>query len=246
MNILKFFDKNYRKCTICGKRSFFTDYGVSSPIYQKFNMSCGGYRENVTCQHCGANDRVRYVDFIITKYTDIYTGKNAVLHIAPERSIEKKIRANKNCDYITGDLDPNLAEVQVDVTNMQFKDKSFDYIIMNHVFEHIPDEEKAISEIKRCLKDDGKLIFSIPINLDEKTFEDPKLISEEDRINYYGQPDHIRLYGYDYIERFDKYGLKVTEYIAGSVMSKRLIKKYNVQEKDRVCIATKAPKGDAI
>ena len=32
--------------------------------------------------------------------------KNAVLHIAPERSIEKKIRANKNCDYITGDLNP--------------------------------------------------------------------------------------------------------------------------------------------
>ena len=239
MNLLKFFDKKYKKCTICRKRSYFTYYGCNSPIFEKYNMSGGGYRENVTCQNCGANDRVRYIDYIITKYTNIYTGKNSILHIAPEKGIEKKIRENKNCDYITGDLDPNLAEVQVDVTNMQFKDKSFDYIIMNHVFEHIKGEDKAVSEIKRCLKDDGKLFFSFPVNLDEKTFEDLSLTSVEDRINYYGQPDHVRLYGYDYIERFERFGLKITEYVAGNIMSEKMIKKYNVQKNDRVCIAIK-------
>ena len=239
MNLFRFFDKEYKKCTICGKRSYFTCYGCNSPIFEKYNMSGGGYRENVTCQYCGANDRVRYVDFIISRYTDIYSGKNSVLHIAPEKSIESKIRKNEKCEYITGDLDPNLAEIQVDVTNMQFNDKSFDYIIMNHVFEHINDEKKAISEIKRCLKNNGKLIFSIPVNLDEKTFEDSTLTSVEDRINYYGQSDHVRLYGYDYIERFENFGIKITEYIASNILTKRMIEKYNVQKTDRVCIATK-------
>ena len=110
---------------------------------------------------------------------------------------------------------------------------------MNHVFEHINDEKKAISEIKRCLKNNGKLIFSIPVNLDEKTFEDSTLTSVEDRINYYGQSDHVRLYGYDYIERFENFGIKITEYIASNILTKRMIEKYNVQKTDRVCIATK-------
>ena len=239
MKIINIFNKKYKKCSICGKKSIFTSFGYDSPIYKKYNMSCGGYRENVTCPNCGANDRIRYIDYIISKYTNIYTGKNIILHIAPEKCIEEKIRDNKNCEYITGDLDPKLAEVQVDVTNMPFKDKTFNYIIINHVFEHIKNEEKAISEVKRCLKDNGFLLFSVPINLDEKTFEDSSIISVEDKINFYGQPDHIRLYGYDYIERFEKFGLQIEEFIAEKSMSKKAINTYNVQPKDRVCIAKK-------
>ena len=47
---------------------------------------------------------------------------------------------------------------------MQFEDESFDYIIMNHVLEHIMDEQAALYELKRCLKDTGILILSFPVS----------------------------------------------------------------------------------
>ena len=45
---------------------------------------------------------------------------------------------NKLCQYYTGDIMPERAKYVVDVTNMQFEDGMFDYIIMNYVREHIP------------------------------------------------------------------------------------------------------------
>jgi len=41
-------------------------------------------------------------------------------------------------------------------------DKSFDFINLCEVLEHIPHPEKAIEEIRRCLKDEGKLCLSVP------------------------------------------------------------------------------------
>lgn len=48
-------------------------------------------------------------------------------------------------------------EVQ-DATNLTYKDNSFDVVIISNALHIIPQPEKAISEIKRVLKDDGILI----------------------------------------------------------------------------------------
>ncbi len=42
-----------------------------------------------------------------------------------------------------------------DIQNLSFKDKSFDVVIANFMLYHIPDLPKAISEVRRVLKDDG-------------------------------------------------------------------------------------------
>lgn len=49
-----------------------------------------------------------------------------------------------------------------DVKNLNFSDGCFDLVLCLDVFEHIDDDYKAFSEIKRVLKKDGFLIFSIP------------------------------------------------------------------------------------
>lgn len=59
-----------------------------------------------------------------------------------------------------------------DITNMQYADQSMDYIICNHVLEHIVDIKNAIFKIRRVLKDDGMFIFLFPICNDMNTFED--------------------------------------------------------------------------
>lgn len=56
---------------------------------------------------------------------------------------------------------PNL--VVGDITKKTFfKNKEFDAIIMGDIIEHILEDVEALKEIRRILKDDGKLIITIP------------------------------------------------------------------------------------
>ena len=65
--------------------------------------------------------------------------------------------------YITADIEAGRADRVEDITHISFPDKYFDYIIYNHVLEHIKDEKAAFMELKRCIKTDGKVVFSVPI-----------------------------------------------------------------------------------
>jgi ubiquinone/menaquinone biosynthesis C-methylase UbiE len=46
---------------------------------------------------------------------------------------------------------------QMDAQSISYGDKTFDAVIANHMLYHVPDLEKALAEIKRVLKDDGRL-----------------------------------------------------------------------------------------
>jgi SAM-dependent methyltransferase len=50
----------------------------------------------------------------------------------------------------------------MDVTAMPFADNSFDAVICSEVLEHIPDDEKAVSELIRILKPGKILAVSVP------------------------------------------------------------------------------------
>jgi SAM-dependent methyltransferase len=46
----------------------------------------------------------------------------------------------------------------MDAQSIPYTNKKFDAVIANHMLYHVPDREKALAEIKRVLKDDGRLI----------------------------------------------------------------------------------------
>jgi SAM-dependent methyltransferase len=45
---------------------------------------------------------------------------------------------------------------------LPFEDASFDRALAIHVLEHLPDLPSAIAELRRVLKDDGRLVVVIP------------------------------------------------------------------------------------
>jgi len=45
---------------------------------------------------------------------------------------------------------------QIDIQNIDFPSETFDIVIANHMLYHIPDLTKALSEVKRVLKTNGK------------------------------------------------------------------------------------------
>ena len=57
----------------------------------------------------------------------------------------------------------NLSFVCCSADKLPIKNNSLDYLVMNSVLEHIPEEAKAINEIKRTLKKDGGLMLTVPL-----------------------------------------------------------------------------------
>jgi ubiquinone/menaquinone biosynthesis C-methylase UbiE len=47
---------------------------------------------------------------------------------------------------------------QMDAQSIPYHEQTFDAVIANHMLYHVPDRNQALSEIKRVLKEDGRLI----------------------------------------------------------------------------------------
>ena len=75
--------------------------------------------------------------------------------------------------------------------------------------------------------------------MESDTIEKREYCTEELRVKYYGQRDHVRLYGKDYKERLQKYGLEVTEYIPQKIVDKNIVSRYKFIENDIVLFCRK-------
>lgn len=60
-------------------------------------------------------------------------------------------------------LESNFLFICCSADSLPFQDNSFDYLVINAVLEHIPDEKKAINEIRRTLKKGGGLMITVPL-----------------------------------------------------------------------------------
>ena len=61
-----------------------------------------------------------------------------------------------------GDWDSKECDIICDITNIPRSDNSFDNIICTEVFEHLPDPIKALKELTRVLKINGKILITAP------------------------------------------------------------------------------------
>ncbi|MBR3623627.1 MAG: class I SAM-dependent methyltransferase [Selenomonadaceae bacterium] len=210
-----------------------------SRLFLEHHIIGGGYRKNFQCPLCGGVDRERWQLWVLSKYTEIFRESCRILHFAPEPHISEFIAANPNCDYYTGDIIQGRAMHVTDILNIQYKDETFDYVIMNHVLEHIEDMGKAVSEVKRVLKPAGKLILSFPICADCDTLELPNVKTPEERLQYYGQEDHVRLFGRDYLKIIEGFGFNATVYSPKECCDNEEISRYGFIEDDVLMVCEK-------
>lgn len=93
---------------------------------------------------------------------DIGSGIGYQANFDDFSSIEKYICLDINEGMLNKISYPNVTKVLADCKNMPFEDNSIDIIVASHVLEHISPLQDCISEIKRVLKPDGKLIVVLP------------------------------------------------------------------------------------
>ncbi len=198
-------------------------------------------RENALAPLSMSLERHRLIWLLLKDKMDFFSAnKLRFLHVAPEYCFIRKFKKQKNLDYVTGDLISPWADVKLDVRDLPFNDNSFDAAMCNHVFEHVIEDYKAMSEFYRVLKPGGWAIFQVPLDVTrEVTYEDFSITSPTEREKHFWQHDHVRLYGKDYGKRLENAGFVVTEYDYISEIGDELAKRYALPIGETVFVCKK-------
>jgi SAM-dependent methyltransferase len=193
-------DPSAPKCSVCDYQGEF-----KMPSFRK---------QKVLCPTCNSLERQRFVYLAWNNYikNKISSSPN-ILHIAKDVCIEKLFKATikSTGSYRCCDLDPiKRGVLNIDITRIPLSIQNIDIVYASHVLEHIVDDDKAISEIYRILNPGGLAIILVPQKFSlEKTYEDPNIITPEERLKHFGDKDHVRYYGLDFIDRLVTHGFTV-------------------------------------
>ncbi len=193
-------NKEKFECPICAYTGPFADYN-----------SFAGTRRHAQCPACGALERHR-IQYLVVKNVLEKTNSRQMrmLHFAPEKFLTP-IFSRLFSRYETADLCMEGVDHKVDITNLPFKDGSYDFVYASHVLEHIPDDRKAVREVRRVLGRDGIAILPVPI-VCEKTIE-------------YSEPNpheagHVRAPAPDYFDRYKEQFGRVEVHASDSIPEK--------------------------
>jgi len=74
-------------------------------------------------------------------------------------------------------------------------------------------------ELRRVLKSSGWAVIMVPINT-ETTFEDFSITTPKERLKIFGQEDHVRSYGNDFIDRLREAGFIVNTFAPFDICEK--------------------------
>ncbi len=191
-----------RKCYICGRTfNCFTKYRDGSKKISEFRRRLDGVGsdiDNFGCMYCGSHDRERHLFMFFDKLMlwDQMKHQN-VLHFAPEKHLQIRISEQEPHEYVKADICPRNSDIRkIDATAIPFRDDMFDLLIASHILEHIPDYRKALSEFFRVMKPGGIAVLQTPYSrLLRNNFEDEGINTDELRLFFHGQEDHVRTFG---------------------------------------------------
>ena len=178
-------------CIVCGQNSTFRFdptkisaqlkqvWGLSDRLTETFNR-----KESMYCSNCGSSLRIRCLcSALIQTFSEI-TGKacKSFVELLNEEGFRSmRIAEINHCGVLHSFLarHPNLYYSEYipgvpggseyngirceDLGELTYPSDYFDIILTSDTLEHVPDPEKAFSEIYRVLKPGGFHLFTIPV-----------------------------------------------------------------------------------
>ncbi len=225
-----------RECPICGTVSaLFGPVGQSNPLLTELQVVGGGRRLHVVCPRCCSTDRERLVYLYLRDQGWFQPRRERILHVGPERSLGAVLTRTAGLRYVSADLKLRRARLRADLTSLPFADRAFGLVICNHVLEHIPDEGKALAEIRRVLEPGGQAVLQVPISSAlTHTREDPSITDAEGRHRTFGQADHVRLHARDYPDRLAAAGFSVTVLDPEETWGRETMRRYGLIRGERL------------
>lgn len=198
-------------CCLCDSKvsDFFSYRGGKRAPLMVAVQTIGSDVENFGCPQCNCHDRERHLFLYLQAEGFLEEFSEArVLHFAPEQQLSRIIQSLRPSKYVKADLHPAAEDVEcLDLLKIDYPDSSFDFVIANHVLEHVDDDLQALSEIRRVLQPGGYAILQTPYSGKlTRTFSDPGIDNRTARFQAYGQEDHVRLFGTDIFSRIESVG----------------------------------------
>lgn len=168
-------------------------------------------RPNARCISCRSLERHR-VCFEVYQREGLFRDsgtRRRLLQLAPEKVTFEVLSKIEHIEYMCADLEPRRYKhaqpfkIRIPGDLMVFPDGYFDYLIHNHVWEHIPGSwVDHVQPFRRLLSMGGKMIFTVPFSTESapaETLEFGELLpTDEDRLRVFGQADHVRRFGLDF------------------------------------------------
>lgn len=183
----------------------------------------------IACPRCASYPRHRLLWLYLTRDPAALEGAH-VLHMAPEPCLIGAFARVATASYVTADIESPLADRRVDITAMDFADDSFDLTICSHVLEHVPDDRRAMRELRRTLRPGGRALLQHPIVPGQATFEDPTVTDPAERLRLFSQEDHVRVYGPDIEDRLRSVGFDVEVVRHGDLATPAELRRYGLRE----------------
>jgi len=198
------FGKFPRECTVCGFKGRFLAF--DNPTHLGLNIDS-------RCPRCRGLERHRLVA-LCDREKNLFEGKE-MLHFAPEPGMRSYILKRKPKRYVTCDYAPDIADLQINIEKIDIEDNAFDVVYCSHVLEHV-DDNRAIPELYRIVRPGGMVLIMVPLieGWDRSFIDASKTGSESERILYFNQLDHIRMFGSDFRDRLKAPGFEVEEFTA--------------------------------
>src|SRR3954447_6024156 len=161
------------------------------------------------CPRCRSIARNRVLVLYLSKHPETLPAGARVLHLAPEPAVHRWLSRRSDIAQTTADLHRRpLVEMQFDAHDVPFPEASFDLVICSHVLEHVRDDVMVLRELGRVVRPSGRVLIQIPVRWTlEATDDDPTVVEPADRLERFGQHDHVRRHGRDVCERLAQSGL---------------------------------------
>jgi predicted SAM-dependent methyltransferase len=224
---IRYFGFRFR-CPCCGGTfRVFLPYGVRR-------------RENAQCPGCFCLERHRLLWLYLRQRTPFFTGRLRVLDVAPVPFLQRRWRRLRALDYLSVDLESPAAMVHMDTTRLALPDEQVDAILCYHVLEHVRDDRQALRELFRVLRPGGWAILQARVDHGRSTtYEDPAVTSPEECERVFGQRDHVRIYGEDYVERLRQAGFEVKVDRFVDELGPAAIRRYSLRTDESIYFCTK-------
>ncbi len=148
--------------------------------------------DDLLCPNCGSLQRNRLLWHLIE--TEFLIQGQSILDFSPSRCLYRKLKKNSAIDYQSTDLSGDfIADHHFDITNLEAADDTYDLVLCYHVLEHIEDDNRAMKELYRVMKLGATALVQTPFKSGD-IYENTKIVSEVDRLEHFGQEDHVRVY----------------------------------------------------
>lgn len=162
------------------------------------------------CPRCNSKARHRRIWLFLQERTNLFDGELRLFEVSPKFSFARRFVRMRGLDYLGADLvaRPHVG-LRMDLTSTPIRSETFDALICVHVLEEIADDASAISELYRILRPGGWALVSVPTDMERPTYEDPTITDPKERKRVFGEKAHVRIYGYDLVDRLEAAGFEV-------------------------------------